>query len=152
MPLSEFTDSLEGFGVILSHTGLSSSIKIPGTDNDFQLPGLSDSISTFTMYYDLNGFSARASMRKRDDFKGDVYGLGFSTNQVDILGETIWDAQIGYDFGQAGVEGWEGLSVFLQAQNLTNEPFTSYVNGDPLQVRDYQNYGKYYLLGFSYKL
>ena len=152
MPLSEFTDSLEGFGVVLSHTGLSSNIKIPGTDNDFQLPGLSDSISTFTMYYDLNGFSARASMRKRDDFKGDVYGLGFSTNQVDILGETIWDAQIGYDFGQAGVEGWEGLSVFLQAQNLTNEPFTSYVNGDPLQVRDYQNYGKYYLLGFSYKL
>jgi iron complex outermembrane receptor protein len=153
MPLTEFDESLEGFGFIISHTGLDSDIKIPGTDNEFQLPGLSDTIQTFTMYYDLDGFSARASMRKRDDFKGDVYGLGFNTDQVDIIGETIWDAQLAYDFGQAGHEGWlEGLSVFVQGQNLTNEPFTSYYNGDPLQVRDYQNYGRYYLLGFSYKL
>ena len=152
LPLSEFDDSLEGLGVILSHTGLDSDIKIPGTDNDYQLPGLSDSIQTFTMYYEKDGFQARASMRKRADFKGDVYGLGFNTDQVDIIGETIWDAQIGYDFSEAGIEGLEGLSVFLQAQNLTNEAFTSYYNGDPLQVRDYQNYGRYYLLGFSYKL
>ena len=91
-------------------------------------------------------------MRKRADFKGDVYGLGFNTDQVNIIGETIWDAQIGYNFGDGGFENLEGLSVFLQGQNLTDEPFTSLSGDNALQVRDYQEYGSTYLLGFSYKL
>ncbi len=151
VPLGEYVDVLEGFGVVASHTGINSDFKDPN-GNEYQLPGLSEGIQTFTLYYDLNGFSARTSMRKRDDFKGDVYGLGFDTNQVDIVGETIWDAQIGFDFGEAGIEGLDGLSVFFQAQNINKEAFTSYYNGDPLQVRDYQDYGSTYMLGFSYKL
>jgi len=72
------------------------------------------------------------------------------SNEVDIDGETIIDAQIGYDFGEAGFESLAGLSIFLQAQNLTEEPFTSrYSEG---RVKDYQDYGSTYLLGFSYKL
>jgi len=151
VPFKIFSESLDGLGIIASYTGLKTSIK-DQNDNDYRLPGLSDSIQSLTVYYEKNGFQARTSMRKREDFKGDVYGLGFSTNQVDILGETIWDAQIGYDFGEAGVESLKGLSIFLQAQNLTKEPFTSLQGDNPLQVRDYQDYGSTYLLGFSYKL
>jgi iron complex outermembrane receptor protein len=90
-------------------------------------------------------------MRKRGDFRGDVYGIGFDTQQVDIMGETIVDAQIGFDFGDAGYKSLEGLSVFLQGQNLTEEPFVS-LQGNAFQVRDYQDYGSTYLLGFSYKM
>ena len=151
VPFKMFNENLDGLGIIASYTGLKTSIK-DQNDNDYRLPGLSDSIQSFTLYYEKNGFQARASMRKREDFKGDVYGLGFSTNQVDILGETIWDAQIGYDFGEAGIESLKGLSIFLQAQNLTKEPFTSLQGDNALQVRDYQDYGSSYLLGFSYKL
>jgi iron complex outermembrane receptor protein len=151
VPFNLFDESLEGLGVIASYTGVKSNMK-DQNDNPFQLPGLSDNIQTFTLYYEKNGFQARASMRKRGDFKGDVYGLGFSTNQVDIIGETIWDAQIGYDFGEAGIESLKGLSIFLQAQNITEEPFTSLQGDNALQVRDYQDYGSTYLLGFSYKL
>ena len=150
-PFKIIDESLDGFGLIASHTAVESDLK-DQNDNDYELPGLSDSIQSLTFYYEKNGFQARASMRKRDDFKGDVYGLGFSTNQVDILGETIWDAQIGYDFGEAGIKSLEGLSIFLQAQNLTDEPFTSLQGDNALQVRDYQDYGSTYLLGFSYKL
>jgi len=151
VPFKIFSESLDGLGVIASYTGLKTSIK-DQNDNEYRLPGLSDSIQSLTVYYEKNGFQVRTSMRKREDFKGDVYGLGFSTNQVDILGETIWDAQIGYDFGEAGVESLKGLSIFLQAQNLTKEPFTSLQGDSALQVRDYQDYGSTYLLGFSYKL
>jgi len=151
VPFKIFSESLDGLGVIASYTGLKTSIK-DQNDNDYRLPGLSDTIQSLTIYYEKDGFQARTSMRKREDFKGDVYGLGFSTNQVDILGETIWDAQIGYDFGEAGVESLKGLSIFLQAQNLTKEPFTSLQGDSALQVRDYQDYGSTYLLGFSYKL
>ena len=150
LPLNVFSEALDGVGIIASYTGVESDIK-DNNENEYRLPGLSDSITTLTMYYEKNGFSARASMRKRDDFKGDVYGLGFDTVQVDILGETVWDAQIGFDFGEAGYKDLEGLSIFLQGYNLTEEPFTSLQGDNALQVRDFQDYGSSYLLGFSYK-
>lgn len=150
LPFNIFSEKLDGFGIIASYTGVDSDIE-DQNGNDYELPGLSDSIQTFTAYYEKDGFQIRTSMRKRDDFKGDVYGIGFDTVQVDVLGETIWDAQIGYDFGEAGIKSLEGLSIFLQAQNLTNEPFVSLSGDNPLQVRDYQDYGKNYLLGFSYQ-
>ncbi len=150
-PLNMISDALDGTGVIASYTKVDSDMK-DQNGNEYQLPGLSDSIFNATVYYEMNGFQARVSMRKRDDFKGDVYGLGFDTVQVDIVGETIYDAQIGYDFGEAGYEGALGnLSVFLQAQNIGKEPFTSLQGDNALQVRDYQDYGSTYLLGFSYK-
>jgi iron complex outermembrane receptor protein len=150
-PFKMIHENLDGFGLIASHTAIESDIEDPD-GNEYELPGLSDSIQSVTVYYEKNGFQARTSMRKRDEFKGDVYGLGFNTVQVDIQGETIWDAQIGYDFGEGGFESLDGLSIFLQAQNLTEEPFTSLQGDNALQVRDYQDYGSTYLLGFSYKL
>lgn len=150
-PFNMLTEHLDGFGIIASYTGVESKMK-DQNGADYQLPGLSDSITSATLYYDNNGFSARASMRKRDAFKGDVYGIGFDTVQVDIRGETILDAQIGYDFGEAGFESLDGLSIFLQGYNLTEEPFTSLQGDNALQVRDYQDYGSSYLLGFSYKM
>lgn len=150
LPFNIFSESLDGFGIIASHTAVNSDIE-DQNGNPYELPGLSDSIQTFTAYYEKDGFQIRASMRKRDDFKGDVYGIGFDTVQVDVLGETIWDAQIGYDFGEAGVESLDGLSVFLQAQNITEEPFVSLSGDNNLQVRDYQDYGRTYLLGVSYR-
>ncbi|MEG3768718.1 TonB-dependent receptor [Alteromonas sp. 14N.309.X.WAT.G.H12] len=150
LPLNSFSEYLDGFGLIASYTGIHSDIE-DQNGNDYQLPGLSDTIATLTFYYEKKGFSVRASMRYRDDFKGDVYGLGFDTVQVDILGETIWDAQIGYDFGEAGFDKLDGLSIFLQGYNLNKEPFTSLQGDNNLQVRDYQDYGSSYLAGFSYK-
>lgn len=150
-PFNMISDSLDGLGLIASHTSVSSDIK-DQNDNDYELPGLSERIQSFTLYYEKSGFESRVSMRKRSDFKGDVYGIGFDTQQVDILGETIVDAQIGYNFGDAGFENLEGLSIFLQGQNLTDEPFTSLSGDNALQVRDYQQYGRSFLLGFSYKM
>ena len=150
LPFKIFDERLEGFGIIASYTGVEQDID-DQNGNEYELPGLSDKIQSFTFYYENHGFQFRTSMRKRSDFKGDVYGIGFDTKQVDILGETIWDAQIGYDFGEGGFENLDGLSIYLQAQNITEEPFTSLQGDNALQVRDYQDYGSTYLLGFSYK-
>ena len=91
-------------------------------------------------------------MRKRSDFKGNVNGLCLAATQVDIKGETIWDAQLGFDFGEAGFDSLDGLNVTFQVQNITEEPFTTLSGDNALQVRDYQDYGRTFLLGFSYKL
>ena len=150
VPLNMFSEALDGFGLVASYTKVDQDIK-DQNGNKFELPGLSDTIQSYTAFYEKNGFQARVSMRKRSAFKGDVYGIGFDTQQVDINGETIVDAQIAYDFGEAGIKSLEGLSIFLQGQNLTKEPFVS-TQGNALKIRDYQDYGSTYLLGFSYKL
>ena len=43
------------------------------------------------------------------------------------------------------------LSVYLQGQNLTNEPFVTINPGAPLEVIDYQRYGRRYQAGITYK-
>ena len=40
----------------------------------------------------------------------------------------------------------------FQVQNITEEPFVSLQGDNSLQVRDYQDYGRTYLLGFKYEL
>ncbi|AOT07614.1 TonB-dependent receptor [Pseudoalteromonas luteoviolacea] len=149
-PLTIIHSSMEGFGLIASHTRIFQDVE-DHNGQVFELAGLSKKMSNLTFYYENHGFQFRASMRKRSDFKGDVYGTGFKTEQVDILGETIWDAQLGYDFGEAGIKSLEGLTVTLQAQNITEEPFTSLSGDNHLQIRDYQEYGRVFLLGASYK-
>lgn len=151
LPLDIFSESLQGFGILASHTGVEQDIQDPN-GNDFELPGLSDSIQSFTLYYEQHGFSARTSMRKRSDFRGDIYGVGFSTDQVAIQGETIWDAQLGYSFADSGIAGLENLELTFQVQNITEEPFISLQGDNDLQIRDYQDYGRTYLFGFRYKL
>jgi len=148
LPFNVLSDALDGFGIFASHSGVSSNLKTPG-GAEVVLPGLSESIQQATVYYENSGFEARLSLRKRDDFKGDLYGLGFSVEQYDMQGETIVDAQLSYDFAESGIDSLAGLRVYLQGVNLTDEPFVS-SQGWQEFVRDYQQYGENYRLGFSY--
>jgi iron complex outermembrane recepter protein len=45
----------------------------------------------------------------------------------------------------------KGLSVFVQGNNLNDEPLITYDNNDPRLVRDYQLYGASYSVGASYR-
>lgn len=143
------TDALDGFGVVASATFLDSSLDIDG--NEIKVPGLSDKILNMTLYYENAGFEARVSGRKRDSFLGEVSAISFSSVLVDVKESEIWDAQLSYDFAESGFELLQGLTISLQAQNLTNEPFVTYNNGDERQIRDFQNYGRNYLLGARFR-
>jgi iron complex outermembrane receptor protein len=41
--------------------------------------------------------------------------------------------------------------VVFQVNNLTDEPFITYTGDDARHVRDYQNYGRNFMLGANYK-
>lgn len=148
-PFGIFTEVLDGLGIIASYTEIDSDIQ-DHNGMDFQLPGLSDTIQNATLYYENYGVQFRVSARKRDDFRGDVYGLGFNTDQVNIRGETIVDAQLGYSFSDFNNKYVQGLFIYLQGTNLTDEPFHSTLD-NPRQTRDYQSYGRTILLGVNYK-
>ncbi|WP_298441812.1 TonB-dependent receptor [uncultured Ferrimonas sp.] len=143
-------DSLESFGVILSGAFNDSSIKETADSDEITLPGLSETIFNATAYYEDHGFQARISARYRDEFLGEVSDLGFKRVLDTVKAETVVDAQLGYDFSESGIASLEGLSLLFQISNLTDEPFTTYRNGDERQTRDHQTYGRTYMLGASY--
>ena len=58
------------------------------------------------------------------------------------------DAQIGYEF-QSGPA--EGLSILAQVNNLTDEPFYTFENGDERRIIDHQSYGRTFLVGLNYR-
>ncbi len=150
IPFNIVSDVLEGFGTVISATFLDSELRDQEGINT-PIPGLSEEVYSWTTYYERNGFQIRASMRYRADFLGEVAGLSQTRQEVNVSEETLWDAQIGYDFGEGGFTNLEGLTITLQGQNLTDEPFQTYTGDDRIAVRDHQVYGRNFLLGLAYQ-
>jgi iron complex outermembrane receptor protein len=153
-----FTDALTGFGAIFSYSYTESSIRIqdpPGNAllpgfglGEIPLPGLSENVWNATLYYERAGFSARVATRARSKYIGEVTNFANERALKYVKGDMITDAQIGYEF-QGG--SLEGLSILLQGNNLTDEPYIAY-NVDETRQQDFQQYGRQILLGVNYKL
>jgi iron complex outermembrane receptor protein len=149
LPLGEIVTFLDGFGLTGGGSYTKSEIvAYPGAGTS-DLPGYSRWVANGTAFFEKWGFSARGSVRYRSSFIGEVSGLAANRVNRSARGETIVDGQIGYDFPQNSV--WQGLSLYLQGQNLTNEPFVTQNPGQDAQIIDYQRYGRRYLAGFTLK-
>jgi iron complex outermembrane receptor protein len=148
IPFGDFVPALDGFGATGGVGYTKSKVHIyPGAPATM-LPGYSKWVANGTLYFEKWGFNARGSVRYRSKFQGEV--SGFAQNNVfrEAKPETIVDAQVGYDFSRGLLNG---LSVYLQGLNLTNEPFVTTNPGQDLQVIDYQRYGRRWMLGATYK-
>lgn len=149
LPFDTFVSVLQGFGVTGSvsytKTKVAPAPGAPSTD----LPGYSRWVANGTAYYENGGFSIRGSVRHRSSFIGEVTGFGGDRFNRRARPETIVDGQVGYDFGQNGT--FNGLSIFLQGQNLTDEPFVTVNPNADNQVVDFQRYGRRFLAGFNYR-
>jgi len=155
IPLDMLWAPLEGFGIQASATFNDSDIKIldpesassVGSD-PISLPGLSDRVYNFTGYYERNGFEARVSERVRSDFIGEIGNFNGNRTLRYVVGESITDAQVSYTFGDT--TSLKGLSLLLQATNLTNEPYRTYA-GTKDRPLEYIEWGRTYILGVNYK-
>jgi iron complex outermembrane receptor protein len=148
LPFGAFVPALDGFGAILSYSYTKSSIKPDPTDPSRPLDGLSKNVTNATLFFEKYGLSARVSMSKRSKYLAEVTGFGVSRVNREAAGETIFDAQLGYDFQSGALKG---LGILVQAQDFTNERFTTYDSVSPTHIIDYQKYGVRYLAGVSYK-
>ncbi len=155
LPFDMFTPVLKGFGILASASFNDSSIKIVDPDSatsvgsgPIQLPGLSKRVYNLTAYYERNGFEARISQRRRSDFIGEIGN--FANNRVlrYVVGENITDAQVSYNFSEGS--SLKGLSLLLQANNLTNSAYKTYAQTKDRPL-EYIKWGRTILLGASYK-
>lgn len=148
VPFDAFIPFLEGFGATGGASYTRTRIQNANGDIDV-IPGYSKWVANGTLYYERGGFNARGSARYRSQFLADFTGFGGSPTRRIARAETIIDAQIGYDFDNGALEG---LSVYLQGQNLTNARFVSQFDVPvPEAVIDNQEYGRRFLAGFTYK-
>ena len=60
VPLNTLSEVLDGFGVVASYTVVDQDIK-DQNGNKFELPGLSKTIQSYTVFYENNGFQARVT-------------------------------------------------------------------------------------------
>ncbi|MGY4517447.1 TonB-dependent receptor [Lysobacter sp. HA18] len=156
LPLNLFTPVLDGFGIVASATYTDSNITIPPDGPNINsvgnapiaLPGLSKRVYNFTAYYENNGFEARINQRRRSDFIGEIGNFNGDRTLRYVVGENITDAQVSYTFGDES--SLKGLSLLLQANNLTNEAYRTYA-GTKDRPLEYIEWGRTYLVGVSYK-
>jgi len=161
LPFRMFTSWLDGFGMTLSHSLTSSSVKMPTAGfvtpvneavfasqvAEIGLPGLSKKVTSARLYFEKNGWQLGYAAYKRSDFIGEILDYRSDAQFTYIRAETIVDAQVGYEFQ----EGWlKGLSVLAQGHNLSNTPFREFTK-DRSIITNQVVYGKTYRLGVNYK-
>ena len=149
LPFETFTPALDGFGLTGGVSYTKSRIQTSPDLPDGPIPGFSTWVANATAFYENRGFSIRGSMRYRDEYQGDFVNFEGVPNRRMVRPETIFDAQVGYDF-QEGTR-LQGLSVFLSGQNLTDEPFVSYDKGISRLILNNNYFGRRFMLGASYK-
>lgn len=147
-PFEIFHPVLEGFGGLFSASQTESEVQPDPANPPTPMPGLSETVVNGTLYYERFGFSSRISARYRSDYLGEVAGFGNGRTLRSVAAETVVDAQIGYEFQSGPLEG---LSVLAQVNNLTDEPFKTFENGDERRTIDYQSYGRTFAVGVNYR-
>jgi len=153
LPFRTLTSALDGFGFQTSGSYTDSQLTVTdkqtGGTFDVTVPGLSKWVVNSTVYFEKSGFEARVSHRYRTSYLAEFIGISASRDFRQTYKESIFDAQIGYRFQEGSA--LEGLSLTVQALNLTDEPFVSFNDGDSSHIIDYEEYGRTYLIGASYK-
>jgi iron complex outermembrane recepter protein len=152
LPFDVFTSALEGFG-ITGGIGYTETKAFDAKGRASAIPGYSKWVGSLTAFFEKSGFNARGSMRYRSGFLGDFALFSGGLDRQAVLAETVYDAQIGYDFQEGSA--LSGLSIYLQGQNLTDERQATQaeINGRayPDTWLKYQTYGRRFLAGFTYK-
>ncbi|WP_133405976.1 TonB-dependent receptor [Parashewanella tropica] len=139
-------DALNGLGFTGSYSFSDSEVKfttnLSGSDLDIPLPGLSKHVLNTTLFYTLDGFDTRLSMRYRSKYVSEQVAVESQLAFFDA--ETVLDYQASYAFDN-------GVKLLLQVNNLTDEANKTYF-GKKHQTGTIQNFGRQFFLGFNYSL
>jgi iron complex outermembrane recepter protein len=135
---------VEGFGVYSNYAFAESNIhEFAPSANPLPMAGLAKDTATLDLWYSHNGLDARIGWKYHS-----AYTSAFTWDSYDLTtmdSELSMGASISYDIN----EHW---NLRLQAYNLTNEPMRLSQNNEPANLKRYDDYGRSYLLDFTWKL
>ncbi|MES2119051.1 MAG: TonB-dependent receptor [Pseudomonadota bacterium] len=151
LPFEVLIPALSGFGLTGGASYTETHVK-DFVGNESVIPGYSKFVGNLTAFYENHGFNLRGSVRHRSSFLGDFRAFDGNPQRQTVLAETVYDAQVGYDFPDSSM--LRGLSVYLQGQNLTNErqaTIQDNASTDQTAFLKWQTFGRRFVAGFTYK-
>jgi TonB-dependent receptor len=118
-PLVFLPKPFDGLGVTVNFALIDSDVTIPGRDGE-DLPFFEQSsrVINFVPYFQRGPFELRVAMSYRDAYLSEVGEAAFEDRYID--GRTTWDLSAQYQ-----IRG-QGMEVYTQVRNLTNEPEVGY--------------------------
>lgn len=132
-----------GLGVGVSLAFLDSEIAVDGRTDELPLTRQPDWTRSISLFYQNRRFSAALSMDTADAF---LSSLEDSPETDLTFGEYgRLDFKASYDFA-------DRHSVFLEWQNINDEPTIEYQGGIERQITQFEEYGQTVYLGFSSRL
>lgn len=141
---ADFMDNalLSSFGVNAAYTYADAEIEL-GNNLTSGIPGYSKHTASAEIYYENNGWRARVNGRHRSGFISEIQQFDGSLDPQRALEETVFDAQVGYEWEQGKLEG---LSVNFEVYNITDEPFRTEqsISAEDTFVSRREDYGTTY--------
>ncbi|MFC3116200.1 TonB-dependent receptor [Cellvibrio fontiphilus] len=135
---------VEGFGIYSNYAFAESNIvEFAPADNPLPMAGLARDTATLDLWYSNYGIDARLGWKYHS-----AYTSAFTWDSYDL---TTLDAELGVGFSLA-YEINENYNVRFQVFNLTNEPLRTTQNNEPANLKRYDDYGRSYLIDFTWKL
>ncbi|CAD5276719.1 TonB-dependent receptor [Alteromonas sp. 38] len=144
VPLNVVADVLDGFGVAASYTYVDAEL-----EDGSRVPGQSDKSYSITMYYQYEGFEFRVATTDRTGFLTYERGGSNKISEATRSAVTLVDAQISYDFADAGIDSLEGLRVSISGTNLTDEDEETIDDATGV-VSSRRQFGPSYLFNVNY--
>lgn len=132
----------DGLGVGLSYARITSETKVAGRDDSLGLVQQPDWTGTATLFYQKGPWQLGIT---------DMMSGGYLAEVADVRAEDILQAAYHRVDLQASYQISPRVSVFLQGQNVNNEPTIQYQGHIPYQNTQYESYGRTYYLGLSAK-
>ena len=123
-----------GFGAILNYTVVNSNVSfdktLPFTATQFAVPGASDTANA-VLYFDKYGFQARVAYNWREEH---LAGYGLDPFYVEDYGQ--FDVSASYEFDN-------GISIFAEGINVTNEDRRGHMRADQAAYFAAPGYARY---------
>ncbi len=140
-------EPFNGLGVYANYAFTESNVEqfVPLYSTKSALTGLSEHVGNLTLWYYKDGFEARTSYSYRSEFQRDINA---------VQGEEGINDSEGYIDLSLSYELDDHYKFYFQVQNLTNEPYRVYglESNNPNHVNKYEEFGRRYMVGVSWKL
>jgi TonB-dependent receptor len=135
---------VEGFGVYSNYAFAESNIhEFAPAGNPLPMAGLAKDSATLDLWYSNHGVDARLGWKYHS-----AYTSAFSWDSSELT-TTLPELSVGFSLAYEINDHW---NVRFQAYNLTNEPLRLYQNNEAANLKRFDDYGRSYLIDFTWKL
>ncbi|WP_299598987.1 TonB-dependent receptor [uncultured Microbulbifer sp.] len=135
--------AFSGLGASYSYTGIDASFFDSNLGINRKLEGQPEEIQSLTLFFENYGFYAGLTYNYNASFLTDLNSLDNMADDVDQGEFGRWDFRASY-------AATDSLSVYLDINNLNNEPTTEFQGGEESWNTEYEYVGSTYYLGATY--